>query len=70
MTQDELISAKIEYLKQQCDNKDCGYRISAPKYVAQLRHEPTRTNIYIYESIGWFKRLMLNWCFGLKYRKL
>ena len=35
--------------------------------VGFLRHEPTHVNISVYEKIGWFKRLMINWCFGLKY---
>lgn len=70
MIQDEIISAKTEYLKQQCDNKDCGYRIVSQEPIGYLRHEPTRMSIYVYKPIGWFKRVMLNWCFGLKYRKL
>jgi hypothetical protein len=32
-----------------------------------LIHSPSHTKIFVYENIGWFKRLMLKWCFGLKY---
>jgi hypothetical protein len=35
--------------------------------VGFLRHEPTQVNISVYKKIGWFKRLMIDWCFGLKY---
>ena len=47
---------------------DCEYKnftIKVP--VGFLRHEPTQVNIFVYKKIGWFKRLMIDWCFGLKY---
>lgn len=43
--------------------------ISAPKIYGYLNHNSTKTSITCYEPIGWFKSLMLNWCFGLKYVK-
>ena len=35
--------------------------------VGYLHHKPTHTNIAVYQHIGWFQRLMIRWCFGLKY---
>ena len=32
-----------------------------------FEHKPTHSSISVYEKIGWFKRLMIDWCFGLKY---
>ena len=43
--------------------------ITTPKIYGKLNHEPTKTSLPCYKPIGWFKRLMLNWCFGLKYKK-
>lgn len=44
-------------------------RIEIPKTYGYLEHKPTRWTWSCYRPIGWFKRLMLNWCFGLKYIK-
>lgn len=79
MTQDEILAFKAKQLKAlkaeqlkalYCPNKDCGNRVSEPKPIAQLEHTPTHANIAVYEPIGWFKRVMLNWCFGLKCKRL
>ena len=32
-----------------------------------IEHEPTKEQIPVYSKIGWFKRLMLKWRFGMKY---
>ena len=45
-------------------------RIAVPKIYGYLEHEPTKSSLSCYKPIGWFKRLMLNWCFGLKYKKI
>ena len=79
MTQDEILAFKTKQLKAlkaeqlkllYCPHKDCAIRMSEPKSIANLEHTPTHTTIAVYEPIGWFKRVMLNQCFGLKYRTL
>lgn len=40
-----------------------------PKPIGYLEHEPTKTRICVFESINWFRRLMMRWCFGIKYIK-
>lgn len=37
--------------------------------IGWLEHKPTDTRIGVYKPIGWFKRLMLRWCFGFEYIK-
>lgn len=37
--------------------------------IGYLEHKPTYSNIAVYKSIGWFKQLMIRWCFGLEYKK-
>lgn len=44
-------------------------RIAVPTVYGHLEHEPTKHLISVYSKIGWFKRLMLRWCFGLRYVK-
>lgn len=43
--------------------------IKPQKIVGYLRHEPTHTYIGVFKPIGWFKRLMIRWCFGLEYKE-
>lgn len=38
--------------------------------IGVLRHAPTGYTIAVYKPIPRFQRLMLRWCFGLKYEKL
>ena len=35
--------------------------------IGYLVHEPTHTHIADFTKIGWFKRTMIKWCFGLEY---
>ncbi len=44
-------------------------RIIVPEPIGYLRHEPTKVDIHVYSPISRFKRLMLRWCFGLRYVK-
>lgn len=44
-------------------------RIAVPSVYGHLEHEPTKVRFSVYSKIGWFKRLMLRWCFGLRYVK-
>ena len=46
---------------------------SKPFYVptiGYLKHEPTGYSLAVYKPISRFKRLMLRWCFGLKFEKI
>ena len=38
--------------------------------IGYLRHEPTGYSLAVYKPISRFKRLMLRWCFGLKFEKI
>lgn len=42
--------------------------IKVPLAIGMLHHKYTKTSIMVYEEMGWFKKLMLRWCFGLEYR--
>lgn len=46
------------------------YRLNMSKPIGQLIHEPTRHIIAVYKPISRFKRIMLKWCFGLKFEKI
>lgn len=50
--------------------KEAGYNIKLPDPIGQLVHEPTMSRISVYKTISRFKRLMLKWCFGLKFKKI
>lgn len=38
--------------------------------IGYLRHEPTGYSLAVYNPISRFKRLMLRWCFGVKFEKV
>ena len=40
-----------------------------PKPIGYLEHEESKTRIAVFKHIGWFRRCMLRWCFGVKYNK-
>ena len=40
-----------------------------PKPIGYLEHEESKTRIPVFKRIGWFRRCMLRWCFGVKYIK-
>lgn len=48
----------------------CSSKIYIPKAVGYLEHPPTGYTFYVYKPIPRFQALMLNWCFGLKYKKI
>lgn len=50
--------------------KEAGYSIKLPGPIGQLVHEPTMSRISVYKPISRFKRLMLKWCFGVKFEKI
>lgn len=50
--------------------KEAGYNIKLPDPIGQLIHEPTMSRISVYKPISRFKRLMLRWCFGLKFYRI
>ena len=43
--------------------------LDKPKSIGYLYHEATQSTIPVYHKINSFQRLMLKWCFGLKYIK-
>lgn len=45
-------------------------RIIVPQPVGYLRHEPTGHSLAVYKHISRFKRIMLRWCFGVKYMEI
>ena len=46
-----------------------GYKIQMPpEPIGYLEHEESMTRIPVFKCIGWFRRRMLRWCFGLKYK--
>lgn len=44
-----------------------GTEITVPQPIGQLKCDYAQASIAVFEPIGWFKRLMLRWCFGLRY---
>ena len=50
--------------------KEAGYNVKPPDPIGYLIHEPTISRIPVYKPISRFKRLMLRWCFGLKFEKI
>lgn len=47
-----------------------GYKVQIPpKPIGYLEHEESMTRIPVFKRIGWFRRRMLRWCFGVKYIK-
>lgn len=47
-----------------------GYKVQTPpKPIGYLEHEESKTRIPVFKRIGWFRRRMLRWCFGVKYIK-
>jgi len=47
-----------------------GYKVQTPpKPIGYLEHEESKTRIPVFKHIGWFRRCMLRWCFGVKYNK-
>ncbi len=49
---------------------EADYNCKLPDPIGQLVHEPTMTRLSVYKPISRFKRIMLRWCFGLKYEKI
>ena len=47
---------------------DCS--IHVPKVYGALYHPYTQVSWSVYKPMGWFKRMILKWCFGLEYKKL
>lgn len=44
-----------------------GSIVQTPKPIGYLEHEESKTRISVFKRIGWFRRCMLRWCFGVKY---
>lgn len=46
------------------------HTIEWAKPIGYLHHEPTGYSLAVYKPISRFKRIMLRWCFGLKFEKI
>lgn len=51
-------------------NESIEAHILMPQPIGRLEHEPTGYSLAVYKPISRFKRLMLRWCFGLKFEKI
>lgn len=51
-------------------NESIEVHILMPQPIGRLEHEPTGYSLAVYKPIPRFKRLMLRWCFGLKFEKI
>jgi len=49
---------------------EAGYEVKCDNPIGCLVHEPTRTRISVYKPMGWFRRKLIELCFGFKYEKL
>lgn len=47
-----------------------GFEVEPMASIGRFVHEPTHVVIAVYKPISRFKRLMLRWCFGLKFEKI
>lgn len=47
-----------------------GTFLKSPMPIGYLHHDPTGYSLAVYKPISRFKRIMLRWCFGLKYEKI
>lgn len=45
-------------------------KIIAHNPIGYLKHEPTGYSLAVYRPISRFKRIMLRWCFGMKFEKI
>lgn len=62
---------KLQVFSKSCEDafrNGCKIKVTLP--VGYLIHEPTNYSIAVYKPISLFKAFMLNWCFGLKYKKI
>lgn len=65
-----IVSEAVKYIGQpkQCFS-NC-HLVEPRKPIGYLRHDPTGYSLAVYKPISRFKRLMLRWCFGLKFKKI
>ena len=52
------------------NHKDGIFSIKLKSPIGYLRQTPTDYTLAVYKPISRFKRLVLGWCFGLKYEKI
>lgn len=65
----EKLQAVGKAIDDMCHNGST-HKIKIVNPVGYLEHKPTVYAISVYEPISRFKAFMLNWCFGLKYKKI
>ena len=56
--------------KKITDDKSFIKPIELDEPIGYLEQKSMKLSIAVYKPIGWFKRLMLKWCFGLKYNRI
>lgn len=65
-----IVSEAVKYIGQPKKwFTDCHF-VDPIKPIGYLKHEPTGYSLAVYKPISRFKRLMLRWCFGLKFEKI
>lgn len=65
-----IVSEAVKYIGQPKKwFTDCHF-VEPIKPVGYLKHEPTGRSLAVYKPISRFKRIMLKWCFGLKFEKI
>lgn len=67
MEKDSQDINKDEGVSYSMDLDLCGTLQKQKEPIGYLEHKPTHSSIPVYEKIGWFKRLLIDWCFELKY---
>lgn len=61
------MGAKASYLAN-TSYEDCRIQ-TPPDPIGYLELEEAMTRLPVFKRIGWFRRMMLRWAFGLKYIK-
>ncbi len=66
----QTMTAMMDLRKSIDDVFRSGHTIEWVKPIGYLKHEPTGYSLAVYKPISRFKRIMLRWCFGLKFEKI
>lgn len=66
----QTMAAMMDLRKSIDDVFRSGHTIEWAKPIGYLKHHPTGYSLAVYKPISRFKRIMLRWCFGLKFEKI
>ncbi len=66
----QTMAAMMDLRKSIDDVFRNGHTIGWVKPIGYLKHDPTGYSLAVYKPIPRFKRIMLRWCFGLKFEKI